>query len=77
MRYAKDFDSDTPVVENCKYMAALAEIQELEKDKARIDWLADPTNRVGSVLLPTVCVEANLHCLRAAIDMAMTMPDDY
>lgn len=29
-RYAKDFDPDTRVVENCKYMAALGRIQELE-----------------------------------------------
>lgn len=30
MRYAKDFDPDTPVIENCKYMQALSKIQELD-----------------------------------------------
>jgi len=36
MRYAKDFDPATPVVENCKYMEALGRIQDLERqvDKA-------------------------------------------
>ena len=46
---------------------------ELMKDKARIDWLADPTNRYGTVELPHDCVVANLHSLRAAIDAAMEL----
>lgn len=31
MRYAKDFDPATPVIENCKYMQALGKIQQLNE----------------------------------------------
>ena len=48
-----------------------AELQELEKDKARLDWLADANNTVGNVTLPRDIVERNLHDMRAAIDEAM------
>ena len=32
---------------------------ELLKDKARLDWLADVDNNIGNVLLPTDIVERN------------------
>ena len=35
-RYARDFDPSTRVVENCRYMAAIGEIQNMQ---ARIDAL--------------------------------------
>jgi hypothetical protein len=50
----------------------LSRLQELEKDKIRLDWLADVNNHVGNVVLPKECVVRNLHSLRAAIDDAMT-----
>lgn len=40
-------------------------------DTARLDWLADPANKIGSVLLPTECVEQHLDSMRDAIDAAM------
>ena len=40
-------------------------------DTVRLDWLADPTNKIGSVLLPAECVEQHLDSLRDAIDAAM------
>ena len=43
----------------------------LRADAARLDWLADPSNSIGNVQLPTHCVTANLGSLRDAIDMAM------
>lgn len=50
-----------------------AELQELLKDKARLDWLADVNNAIGNVLLPTDIVERNLESLRDAIDEAMKL----
>ena len=50
-----------------------AELQELLKDKARLDWLADVDNTVGNVLLPTDIVQRNLGSLRDAIDEAMAI----
>jgi hypothetical protein len=47
------------------------EIERLRADANRMDWLADPGNSIGCVQLPARCVTANLHSLRAAIDMAM------
>ena len=47
------------------------ELQELLKDKARLDWLADVSNTIGNVMLPTDIVERNLSSLRDAIDAAM------
>ena len=43
----------------------------LRADASRLDWLADPSNSIGNVQLPTHCVTANLGSLRDAIDMAM------
>ena len=55
----------------------IAELQRennaLLKDKARIDWLADADNKLGSVLLPRDIVERNLHSMRDAIDEAMSI----
>ena len=48
------------------------ELQELRKDKQRLDWLAD-LNTDAQVLLPRQCVEANLHSMRDAIDAAMLL----
>ena len=42
----------------------------LRADAARIDWLADVENTVGSVVLPREIVEANVSSLRQAIDAA-------
>ena len=42
----------------------------LREDSARIDWLADVNNTVGSVVLPREIVEANVSSLRQAIDAA-------
>lgn len=50
-----------------------SELQELLKDKERLDWLADVNNTIGSVLLPTNIVERNLHSMRDAIDEAMKL----
>lgn len=44
---------------------------ELQKDKARIDWLADVNNSIGNVQLPRDIVERNLYSMRDAIDEAM------
>lgn len=54
----------------CKHYSE-AELQELLKDKARLDWLADVDNAIGNVQLPTYIVERNLGSLRDAIDAAM------
>ena len=40
-------------------------------DTSRLDWLADPANKTGSVMLPTECVEQHLDSMRDAIDAAM------
>ena len=40
-------------------------------DTARLDWLADPATKIGSVMLPTECVEQHLDSMRDAIDAAM------
>lgn len=48
-------------------------IEELCRDAARIDWLADLDNHHGAVQLPTACVEENPHCMRSAIDAAMCL----
>ena len=47
------------------------DLQELLKDKARIDWLADANNTIGNVALPRDIVERNLGSLRDGIDEAM------
>ena len=45
-------------------------------DTVRLDWLADPANNIGSVLLPTECVDQHLDSLRDAIDAAMRSEED-
>ena len=45
-------------------------------DTVRLDWLADPANKIGSVILPTECVERHLDSLRDAIDAAMQSEED-
>ena len=45
----------------------------LRADSARIDWLADVNNTVGSVVLPREIVEANVSSLRQAIDAARSV----
>lgn len=50
-----------------------AEVDRLKADEVRLDWLADKNQNIGNVMLPTVCVEQNLHSLRGAIDMAMQL----
>lgn len=50
-----------------------AELKELLKDKARLDWLADVDNTIGNVILPTDIVERNLGSLRDGIDEAMSI----
>ena len=47
-----------------------AENERLRADSARIDWLADVNNNVGSVVLPRHIVEQNISSLRQAIDAA-------
>ena len=42
-------------------------------DTARLDWLADPANKIGKVILPTECVDQHPDSLRDAIDAAMQM----
>ena len=56
---------------NCsECVKLLVEIEQLREDKARIDWLADTSNSIGNVQLPTECVLRNTHSLRDAIDDA-------
>lgn len=58
-------------------IAEICKAEELEliphPDTVRIDWLADKNNNMGSVLLPTTCVENHLDSLRDAIDATMAM----
>lgn len=49
------------------------EIQALKRDSERLDWLADAENSIGSVHLPTCCVERNPRNMRDAIDEAMDL----
>ena len=44
-------------------------------DTVRLDWLADKHNKIGSVLLPTECVEKHLDSMRDAIDEAMRLTE--
>lgn len=47
-------------------------VKELEKDKARLDWLANLDNKIGNVQLPIECIIGGLDGgLRGAIDEAM------
>jgi hypothetical protein len=60
-----------PITEAQVYALLPCETPDFVRDKERLDWLADPENKVGNVQLPSECVMANLHSLRAAIDSAM------
>lgn len=51
-----------------------AELAELRKDKARLDWLGDRENKIGNVTLPDAIVERTL-MLRDSIDLAMQIPN--
>lgn len=42
-------------------------------DTIRLDWLSDKHNKIGSVILPTECVEQHLDSMRDAIDAAMRL----
>lgn len=54
------------------YAEALNEIVELEKDKSRLDWLANLDNKIGNVQLPMECIISGIDGgLRGAIDEAM------
>ena len=48
-------------------------LEELERDKERLDWLADRSQSIGNVELPFQCVQNNVDSLRGAIDEAMKM----
>jgi hypothetical protein len=47
------------------------ELSEAKKDKARLDWLADPKNTIGNVTLPRQHIMDHPDSMRAAIDAAM------
>jgi hypothetical protein len=49
----------------------LADNEQLRKDKARLDWLADPKNTIGNVTLPRHHIMDHPDSMRAAIDAAM------
>ena len=49
------------------------ELNDLRKDKLRLDWLADVNNKIGNVSLPIAIVERNLSSLRDGIDEAMRL----
>lgn len=49
MRYAKDFDPATPVVENCKYMATLGKIQTLEQQLDKAEELINTLYESGNL----------------------------
>lgn len=59
-----------------KYRSGIVENSRLDRDKARLDWLADPNNQIGCVRLPTQCVHDNLDSLRGAIDDAMELNEE-
>ena len=70
--------SDAAVVNAVQSLIGKIEAQALrleaaERDAKRIDWLADESNTIGNVELPTDCVMSNLGSLRGAIDSAMAM----
>ena len=52
-------------------------IEELERDKQRLDWLADKNNTSTKILLPRECIEQNPSSLRDAIDDAMSTNDSH
>ena len=58
------------VVRDGKVVVEFGEF-EMMRDKARLDWLADPENTIGQVVLPEKCVYDHPYSMRAAIDAAM------
>jgi urocanate hydratase len=49
-------------------------IEQLQKDKERLDWLADVDNTIANVMLPTKIVQENIAGgLRGMIDAAMEL----
>ena len=56
--------------DDATFAALREENERLRADSARIDWLADVNNTVGSVVLPREIAEANVSSLRQAIDAA-------
>jgi urocanate hydratase len=49
-------------------------IEQLQKDKERLDWLADVDNTIANVTLPTKIVQENIAGgLRGMIDAAMEL----
>jgi urocanate hydratase len=49
-------------------------IEQLQKDKVRLDWLADVDNKIANVMLPAEIVQENIAGgLRGMIDAAMEM----
>lgn len=50
------------------------ELSEAKKDKARLDWLADPKNTTGNVTLPRHHIMDHPDSMRAAIHAAMAEP---
>lgn len=49
------------------------EIDELRKDKLRLDWISETKNDYAALQLPGECVRRNIHSMRAAIDDAIEM----
>lgn len=47
-------------------------LNDARKDAERIDWLSDPAQDIGRLMLPSECVQHHLDSLRGAIDEAMT-----
>jgi hypothetical protein len=45
----------------------------ISPDAEMLDWLADKSQTIGNVQLPTECVLRNPHSLRAAIEDAMRL----
>ena len=65
-----------PKIKSCDALLTAVSQLKIERNNAiadskRLDWLADPANTIGNVLLPNDCVEQNLLSLRDAIDAAM------
>lgn len=65
---------------SCVVVSILGNVQHLRgeffelvpnPDTSRLDWLTDPANKIGGVILPTECVERHIDSMRDAIDAAM------
>ena len=65
-------DPDNEILDFAQSALELSpKLQQGLNDTKRLDWLADPANKIGSVMLPTECVEQHLDSMRDAIDAAM------